>query len=414
MQSWRLSPGVAVGAMMGTILEWYEAFVFIQGARYIGAAFFPSGSPLASLLATFTVFAIGFAMRPIGALFWGWYGDRHGRRHVMLWTLALGGISVGLIGAVPPHSAIGIAAPAVVTALRLVQGFSLGGEWGAAVNYIFENARRYRRFLLSLVQSAVALGLFLAAAVFLALSSALLPSDMASWGWRIAYLLSLIAVAIGLLFRLKFGETLEFLEAKSAERAARSPIGEVFARHLHATAVGIILAGMAGAVFYYGNAFAPNLAAALKAVTPQQQFEAVMAFAAVELLGVFLGGLYAERFGTRIPIITAAAIMLIPSFLISLAFQGFAGLLAIATLTGLAHGLIYTPEAGFLAEVYPTLARTTGLSVSYQFGNAIFAATAPTIMTLLYKYGAMAAASYLIALIIATMILVATFRPARR
>ncbi|MEZ0248071.1 MAG: MFS transporter [Thermoproteus sp.] len=407
----KFGPGLAAGAMSGTLLEWYEAWLFAVGARYVGNAFFPSKEPIVSLLSTFIVFAIGFAARPFGAIFWGWVGDRRGRSHVMLWTLSLGGIATVLIGFVPNYASIGIAAPILVALLRIVQGFSLGGEWGGAVNYIFENLRRRRRLLLSLVQSTVALGLLLAAAVFLVLESVMGTAATASWGWRIAYWLAAIVVVVGLLFRLRFGETLEYIEAKLAEKSPRNPLREVFTKYLFGTIVSIVLAGAAGAVFYYGNTFAPNLARSLNAVTSQEQFLAVIAFAVVEFFGVLLSGVLAESIGPRATIIAGNVLSLAPIALIGMILNGFQGLLTVAVLAGLAHGIIYTAEAAYIAELYPTLARTTGLSVAYQFGNAIFAATAPSIMTVLYRgYGLYVASLYVAALSVLTVILVAAYR----
>ncbi len=417
-QEQRFGVGVAVGTMMGTLLEWYEAFLFAVGARYIGSAFFPSKDPVASLLSTFIAFALGFAVRPVGALFWGWVGDKYGRRHVMLWTLTIGGLATLLIGVVPDYSSIGIAAPAAVVLLRILQGFSLGGEWGAAVNYIFENVKRYKRLMLAIVQSTVALGLLTAASVFLLLEWILGPSAVATWGWRVAYWLAIVAVLVGLFFRLRFGETLEYIEAKMSEKRVRSPIGEVFVRYWYETIIGIILAGTAGAVFYYGNTFSPNIAAVtLKTVTPAQQFLAVIIFAVVEILGVILSGVMAEKIGTKTTIVTASVLGLLSASMIQSLLGGFGGLLTIALVAGLAHGLIYTAEAAFIAEMYPTLARTTGLSVSYQFGNAIFAATAPFIMTWILQQaggkpeaGLFNASIYIIVLCLATAIAVGTFR----
>ncbi|MCX8137627.1 MFS transporter [Pyrobaculum aerophilum] len=416
-QAPRFGLGVAIGTMMGTLLEWYEAFLFSIGARYIGSAFFPSKDPMASLLATFIAFALGFAVRPLGALFWGWVGDRYGRRHVMFWTLTLGGLATVLIGIVPDYATIGLAAPLILVLLRILQGFSLGGEWGAAVNYIFENVKRRRRLLLAIVQSTVALGLLTAASVFLLLELVLGSNAVAAWGWRVAYWLAIIAVLIGLFFRLRFGETLEFLEAKMGEKERKNPVGEVFSRYWYETLAGIVLAGTAGAVFYYGNTFAPNIAVALKTVSSSQQFLAVIVFALVEIVGVVLSGVLAERAGPKATIVVASLLGIISALLIQLILQGFGGLLTIAVVAGFAHGLIYTAEAAFIAEIFPTLVRTTGLSVSYQFGNAIFAATAPMIMTsILQQAGGKAetglfnASIYILALCILTAFIIGTFR----
>ncbi|CCC82016.1 MFS transporter [Thermoproteus tenax] len=382
MAETKIGLGLVAGVVSGTILEWYDTFLFAVAASYIGSAFFPSKNPVTELANVFLTFALGFFARPLGAIFFGWLGDRYGRRTAMFWTLATAGIATALIGVVPPYSDLGALAVAIVVLLRVLQGFALGGEWGTAVNYLFENVKRKRLFM-AFVQSGVPLGLLFAAGVLLALTAALGNAAVSAWGWRAAFLLSLLLVVIGLFFRFKFGETLEYLEARRRAEKVENPIAVAYGKYWKELVVGIFLAGAAGAVFYYGNAFLPNLAGALKLVTAQAKFEAVVLFALLDLIGIIISGFLAERMGNLLPITLGFILFIIGALLITYALSNAAVFFVVVLLTGFAHGIVYTPEAAFLAELFPTLARATGVSSAYQIGNTVLAGTAPYIMTVI-------------------------------
>ncbi|MFP3266212.1 MAG: MFS transporter [Thermoproteus sp.] len=408
--SLKVGPGLVAGVMSGTLLEWYDAFLFVVAATYVGAAFFPSKNPLAELANVFLAFFLGYLARPIGALLFGYIGDRYGRRQAMFWTLTLAGLATALIGAVPSYSAWGSAAIITVVALRLLQGLALGGEWGSAVNYLFENVKRRRLFML-FVQSGVPLGLLLAAAVMLGLTVALGNGAVAAWGWRIAFLLSLIIAIIGILFRIRFGETIEYLEARRAVAKPENPIGGVFLRHWAPLLVGIFLAGAAGAVFYYGNTFLPNVASAINLVSAAEKFTIIILFAVLDLVGVIISGFFAERLGNVVPIAVGFVMFIIAALLVEQGLSNAAVLTALVALTGLAHGIVYTPEAAYLAEIFPTLVRNTGVSSAYQIGNTVLASTAPYIMTVILPYGRIWAGVYLAALALIGLLGVVAYRP---
>jgi len=244
-------------------------------------------------------------------------------------------------------------------------------------------------------QSAVPLGLLLAAGVMLAFVQAFGEGATAAWGWRVAFMLSLVLVVIGLLFRLRFGETFEYIEAKRAAEKASNPIGDVFTRYWKPLTVGIFLAGAAGAVFYYGNTFLPNVASALKLIDATTRFLLVVIFAVLDLLGIIASGFIAERIGNVPPIVFGFLLFIIAALLVEQGLSNVSTLFLLAILTGIAHGIVYTPEAAYLAELFPTLVRNTGVSTAYQFGNTIFAGTAPYIMTSILQYGRMTAGLYL-------------------
>ncbi|AEA13530.1 major facilitator superfamily MFS_1 [Thermoproteus uzoniensis 768-20] len=408
----KVGAGLVAGVAAGTLLEWYDAFLFVVAASYVGAAFFPSKNPLTELANVFLTFALGYFARPIGALLFGYIGDRYGRREAMLWTLTLAGLGTALIGVVPPYSVWGAAAIVTVVVLRLLQGLALGGEWGSAVNYLFENVNRKRLYML-FVQSGVPLGLLLAAGVMLALTAVLGTAATSAWGWRIAFLLSIIIVVIGLLFRISFGETFEYLEARRSATRIENPIGGVFLKHWASLIVGIFLAGAAGAVFYYGNTFLPNVANALGLVTAAQKFSVIILFAVLDLIGIVVSGFIAERLGNVVPITVGFVMFIIAALLIEQGLSSAAVMTALAALTGIAHGIVYTPEAAYLAELFPTLERNTGVSSAYQIGNTVIASTAPYVMTAILPYGRFWAGAYLALLAVIGLAGVVAYRPRR-
>lgn len=312
----------------------------------------------------------------------------------MFWTLTLAGLATALIGVVPNYSAWGNVAILSVVVLRLLQGLALGGEWGTAAIYLFESVRRRRLFML-FVQSGVPLGLLLAAGVMLFLTLVLGDATVSAWGWRVAFLLSLVLVFIGLLFRLRLGEPIEYIEARRATTRIGNPIREVFVKNWAGLLVGILLAGAAGATFYYGNTFLPNVASALKLVTATEKFSIIVLFAVFDLLEIIASGFVAERYGNIIPIVAGFILFIIAALLVDFGLSSLTGLAALAVLTGLAHGIVYTPEAAYLAELFPTLVRNTGVSASYQIGNALIAGTAPYVMTAILGFGRIWAGAYL-------------------
>lgn len=399
-----------IGAVAsGTILEWYDAFLFAVGARYIASNFFPSKDPFASLMNTFLAFALGFFARPFGALFFGWLGDKIGRKTALFWTLILAGISTFLIGVIPNYAMLGVLASIIVVVLRLLQGFALGGEWGSAVSYLYESVKRKRLYMI-FVQSGVPLGLLLASLIFYIIRMVIGEDATAMWGWRIPFLLSIIIAFIGLYLRYKLGEAFEYIEAREKEKKEAKPLVEVFKTYLLQLIIGIFLAGAAGAVFYYGNTFLPNIATTLKLIDSGTQFIAITLFAVFDLIGIIMSGYVAEKIGIRPPLIVGLLLFVIAALSIDIALTNSGVLLGIAVLSGFAHGIIYTPEAAFLAELFPILARNTGVSASYQLGNTIFAGTAPYIMSLLLPYGRLVAATYLLVVTIIALLGILLYR----
>jgi MFS family permease len=220
---------VIFASSLGTIFEWYDFFVYGTLATVIAKLFFPSASAGAGFLLTLATFGAGFGVRPLGAILFGWLGDRMGRKYTFLVTISLMGIATASVGLIPTFASIGVAAPALLVACRLLQGLALGGEYGGAAIYVAEHAPRHRRgFYTSFIQASVIGGFLLSVAVVLVATRFVDPGQWESWGWRVPFLFSLVLLAVSLWVRLKLKESPVFRAMKAAGLTARNPISESF------------------------------------------------------------------------------------------------------------------------------------------------------------------------------------------
>ncbi|MFL6845577.1 MAG: MFS transporter [Allosphingosinicella sp.] len=220
---------VIFASTLGTVFEWYDFFVYGTLATVIAKLFFPSANATAGLLLTLATFGAGFGVRPVGAILFGWLGDRLGRKYTFLVTITLMGLATAAVGLLPTFASIGVAAPALLVACRLLQGLALGGEYGGAVIYVAEHAPRNRRgFYTSFIQAGVIGGFLLSVAVVLAASWFVDPAAWESWGWRVPFVFSLLLLAVSLWVRMKLKESPVFQAMKEAGETARNPLKESF------------------------------------------------------------------------------------------------------------------------------------------------------------------------------------------
>jgi MFS family permease len=220
---------VIFASSLGTIFEWYDFFVYGTLATVIAKLFFPSANPTAGLLLTLATFGAGFGVRPLGAILFGWLGDRLGRKYTFLVTITLMGLATAAVGFLPTFAAIGVAAPALLVFLRLLQGLALGGEYGGAAIYVAEHAPRHRRgFYTSFIQASVIGGFLLSVAVVLVATAFVDPQEWENWGWRVPFIFSLVLLAVSLWVRLKLRESPVFRAMKEAGETARNPLKESF------------------------------------------------------------------------------------------------------------------------------------------------------------------------------------------
>jgi metabolite-proton symporter len=417
---------VVSASMLGTTVEWYDFFLYgVASAIVLPQVFFPAADPLAGTLLSLGTFAIGFIARPLGGLVFGHYGDRIGRKKLLVLSLLMMGLSTFAIGLLPGYATIGVAAPAILVLLRLVQGFAIGGEWGGAVLIVSEHGDARRRgFWSSWPQAGAPAGQLLANGL-LALLAVVQPQDaFESWGWRIPFLLSAVLVLIGFYVRLSVEESPVFraAQARAAERtrgeqAPAMPIVEVLRRHPREvlTAMG---ARFAENVAYYVFTIVISTYMTTQYDLPSSfVLGAVLIGAAVHVVTIPLWGALSDRIGRR-PVYlfgTASVGVWGFAFIWLLDTQNF-GLTVLAVVVGLIlHGAMYGPQAAFLSELFGTRVRYSGVSIGYQLASVFAGGLAPIIsVALLSAFGSgYAIAVYVAACAVLTMIAVGTYGETR-
>ncbi|MFE2159411.1 MFS transporter [Streptomyces lydicus] len=418
---------IVAASLIGTTVEWYDFFLYGSAAALVfNKLFFPGSDPLVGTLLSFLTYAVGFAARPVGALVFGHYGDRLGRKKLLVLSLLMMGGATFAIGLLPTHATVGTAAPVLLTALRLVQGFALGGEWGGAVLLVSEHGDARRRgFWASWPQTGAPAGQLLATGV-LSLMTALLPAaSFASWGWRVPFLLSGVLVVVGLWMRLSVDESPVFraaLERAEARRAAGAPVEKMplvaVLRHHWREVLTAMGARMAENISYYVlTAFVLVYATSHTGLSQQTALNAVLIASALHFAVIPAWGALSDRVGRR-PVYLLGAVGVA-----AWAFPFFAlvdsrnfGLLLLAVSVGLVfHGAMYAPQAAFFAELFATRMRYSGASIGAQFASVAAGAPAPLIATaLLADYDSPTPiALYVIAAALLTLLAVGVARETR-
>jgi len=417
---------VVAASMAGTTVEWYDFFLYgVAAALVFPAVFFPSDDPAVGTLLALGTFAIGFVARPLGGLVFGHYGDKLGRKKLLVISLVGMGVATFAIGLLPGYATIGFAAPLLLTVLRLVQGFAIGGEWGGAVLIVSEHGDPSRRgYWASWPQAGVPFGQLLANALLFLLAAVQSDEAFQSWGWRIPFLLSAVLVLIGLYIRLSVEESPIFQEAqrKAAELVAAGhkevvPIVDVFRRYPREvfTAMG---ARFAENVCYYVFTIVITSYVQQTLGLPNSfVLGAVMIGAAVHLVVIPLWGIASDRVGRKpIYLLGAAGVGVWAFVFIALLNTGNFALTTVAVVGGLVfHGAMYGPQAAFLSEMFGTKVRYSGVSVGYQLASVVAGGLAPVIAVALYtSFGTGYAVSVYVALsALLTIIAVASYGETR-
>ncbi|MGW4440456.1 MFS transporter [Streptomyces sp. NPDC004596] len=418
-------PRIVAASLIGTTIEWYDFFLYGSAAALVfNKLFFPDSDPLVGTLLSFLTYAVGFAARPLGALVFGHYGDRLGRKKLLVLSLLMMGGATFAIGLLPTHATVGSAAPVLLTTLRLVQGFALGGEWGGAVLLVSEHGDARRRgFWAAWPQTGAPAGQLLATGVLSLLTAVLSDDAFGTWGWRIPFLLSGVLVIVGLWIRLSvdespvFKEALQRAESRRAEKPEKLPLVSVLRHHWKDVLVAMG-ARMAENISYYViTAFILVYATTSAGVSKQTALNAVLVASAVHFAVIPAWGALSDRVGRRPVYLLGAAgvgLWMFPFF--RLIDTGSFGYLLLAVTVGLVlHGAMYAPQAAFFAEMFATRMRYSGASIGAQFASVAAGAPAPLIATaLLSDYGSSTPiALYVIAAAVLTLIAVGVAQETR-
>ncbi|GIH26778.1 MFS transporter [Acrocarpospora phusangensis] len=391
------SPGrikkVIAASLIGTTIEWYDFFLYGSAAALVfNKLFFPTEDELTGTLLAFLTYAIGFVARPLGGLVFGHYGDRLGRKRLLVISLVMMGGATFLIGLLPSYATLGAAAPLLLTALRLVQGFALGGEWGGAVLLVSEHGDpRHRGFWASWPQAGAPGGNLLATGVLALLAAVQPEDDFLAWGWRIAFLLSGALVLIGLWVRLSVAESPLFQQAvANQESAPKAPIVDVFRHHWRDVLVAIGARLAENISYYVITAFVLVYGTTTVGLPRGTVLNAVLIGSAVHFVTIPLWGALSDRLGRRpVYLLGAAGVGIWAFVFFPLIDTTSFALTTLAVTVGLVfHGAMYGPQAAFFSELFGTRMRYSGVSIGYQLASIVAGALAPIIaVALLGAYG---------------------------
>jgi metabolite-proton symporter len=381
---------VLLASFIGTTFEWYDFFIYASAAALVfGPLFFPNASEFAGTLAAFSTFAVGFFARPLGAVMIGHFGDRVGRKHMLVLCLLMMGLATVFIGLLPTYKQIGVWAPILLVLFRIFQGFGLGGEWGGAVLMAVEYAPPNRRGLYGgFVQIGTPAGLILANLAFLAVVAWVPEQHFLSWGWRIPFLLSALLVVLGLVIRLQLEETPVFVEARSmAPGRERAPLPQVLRSHWRQVLAGGLVLASNAVIGYILIAYVLSYGVAQLGIPRATMIAMVLVASLVWLATCLLFAAWSDRWGRRRVYIWGAIGGLVWAFPLFLLIDTKQPVLMGLSLMVLAVPLaaMYSPIAALLSELFPTRLRYTGNSLSYQFGTVLGGAFVPMIAATLYQ-----------------------------
>ncbi|MEW1610993.1 MULTISPECIES: MFS transporter [unclassified Streptomyces] len=387
---------IVAAGLVGTTIEWYDFFLYGSAAALVfNTLFFPSSDPLVGTLLAFLTYAVGFAARPLGGVVFGHYGDKIGRKQLLVISLLMMGGATFAMGLLPTHASIGVWAPILLTVLRLVQGFALGGEWGGAVLLVSEHGGDRRRgFWASWPQAGAPGGNLLATGVLALLAAVQSDETFLAWGWRIPFLLSGVLVMIGLWIRISVEESPVFLEAqrKSREQAAaggkeQAPVVEVFRKSWREVLLAIGTRFGENISYYILTAFLLVYVTVHLEMSKSDALNAVLIGSAVHFVTIPLWGALSDRLGRRpVTLIGALGMALWAfGFFALLDTRSFPLIVLSVTVGLLLHGAMYGPQAAFISEMFDTKVRYSGASMGSQLASIIGGALAPLIAVELLK-----------------------------
>jgi MFS transporter, MHS family, shikimate and dehydroshikimate transport protein len=381
---------VAVASLVGTTIEWYDFLIYATMAGVIfNQYFFPKGDAFVNTMLAYGTFAAGFLIRPFGGLLFGHFGDRIGRKPLLVLTLMIMGLATFLIGFLPTYESIGVWAPILLLALRLIQGVALGGEWGGAVLMSYEFARpEERAYYASFPQIGLAIGLCCSTGVVTILSYALSNADFVSWGWRAAFMFSILLLGVGLFIRLRVLETPEFAQ-QARKEIARVPIWEVLRGYFGNVVLGWGARLIDGIVFTIYAIFTLSYLTTVAKIPRTTVLAAITAAAFVLIFTIPYASRLADRIGRRKIYVIFSLINGFVTFpaLWLMQYSGSALIASacIVIVLGVIWAFVYGPQAAMFCDLFDTRVRYTGVSLVYQVGAILSVSLTPLVATALLQ-----------------------------
>ncbi|MDF0594445.1 MFS transporter [Psychromarinibacter halotolerans] len=382
---------VLLASLIGTTIEFFDFYIYATAAVLVfPALFFPGSDPMNALLASFATFSIAFFARPFGAVVFGHFGDRVGRKATLVAALLTMGVSTVVIGLLPTYAQIGVAAPALLALCRFGQGFGLGGEWGGAVLLATENAPPGKRSWYGMFpQLGAPVGLFLSSSFFWVLLHFISEDALLTWGWRLPFLSSLLLIGLGLWVRLSISETPEFAKAVEKDERAAVPVAEIFKGHKRSLFLGTFVALVTFVLFYICSAWLLSYNVQVAQIAFLDALLIQIYGSVIFAAAIVVAGMVADKTGRYAFLIVVTALIAAFSFLLSpMLGGGLAGIYGFVTVGMFLMGLTYGVIGAALAAPFPTHVRYTGSSLTFNFAGIFGASLAPYAATYLQStYG---------------------------
>lgn len=386
---------VVIASLLGATIEWYDFFLYgVVAGIVFNKLFFPTQDPFIGTILAYSTFAIGYLARPLGGFVFGHFGDKVGRKSMLVLTMLIMGCATIGIGTVPTYAQIGIAAPIILQTLRLFQGLGLGGEWGGAVLMTYEYAsKRERAFYAAIPQMGLATGLCLSSGVVALLSWTLTDEQFLEWGWRLAFLVSFFLVGIALYIRLHILETPDFRSAQATGKTEHKslPIVRVCREHPGNIALGVGARWIDGVFFNVLAVFVISYLVQYVNVARTSALTIVMISALLMCPFILIAGRLADRYGRGLVYGVSSALCglsIFPAFWLMGSSAGNLILIAIAIIIPISvfYAGVFGPEAALFADLFPSDVRYTGISICYQFPGFLVAGIVPGLCTALIKW----------------------------
>jgi len=379
---------VATAATVGTVIEWYDFFLYNTAAALVfGKLFFPNSDPTVGTLLAFATSATGFVARPLGALICGHFGDRIGRKATLMGTLLTMGIASCAIGLLPTYTQIGIAAPILLVLLRLLQGFATGGEWGGAALMVVEHAKERRAFWGSFITSGIVGGLILSSLTFMAFSR-LPEADFLAWGWRVPFLLSAVLVAVGLYIRLQTSESPEFVSMVQNGQQSSRPLVDALGQPKSVLVI-FLLRVAENFSFYIYSAFSLAFVTRTMGLPREVALYGVLIASLVEFVTAPLAGIVADRIGSRRVVMFGVlfqAAFAFPFFWLLETGSAVLAVLAVTIGFGVANACISGPSPDYFRRFFGPQVRFSGISIGREAATVLGGGMAPLIATALVAW----------------------------